>query len=307
MKEIQLDLYGHEPMANKQQIVNVASVPKRSPFRYPGGKTWLVPRIREWLNSLHSRPSIFLEPFAGGAIVSLTVGFERLADKVLLVELDESVGAVWQTIITDGDGPWLANRIMSFTLDHDSVAAELAQVSTDTRERAWKTILKNRVQRGGILAPGAGLIRLGENGKGLASRWYPRTLAQRITDIHLIRDRFTFIQGDGLQAMRDYQRDGNLVTFVDPPYTAGGSGKRAGTRLYAHNDIDHELLFALTQEMAGDVLMTYDNDAEVRSLAERYSFSCTGISMKNSHHATMTELLIGRDLRWAGNSGRVQP
>jgi hypothetical protein len=25
--------------------VNVAAVPLRSPFRYPGGKTWLVPRM----------------------------------------------------------------------------------------------------------------------------------------------------------------------------------------------------------------------------------------------------------------------
>jgi len=24
-------------------IVNVAMVPQRSPFRYPGGKTWLIP------------------------------------------------------------------------------------------------------------------------------------------------------------------------------------------------------------------------------------------------------------------------
>lgn len=29
--------------------VNVASVPQRSPFRYPGGKTWLVPYVRDWL------------------------------------------------------------------------------------------------------------------------------------------------------------------------------------------------------------------------------------------------------------------
>ena len=34
------------------QIVNVASVPHRSPFRYPGGKTWLAPRVRQWLLSL---------------------------------------------------------------------------------------------------------------------------------------------------------------------------------------------------------------------------------------------------------------
>jgi len=34
------------------KIVNVAAVPHRSPLRYPGGKTWLVPRIRLWLHSL---------------------------------------------------------------------------------------------------------------------------------------------------------------------------------------------------------------------------------------------------------------
>jgi DNA adenine methylase len=38
-----------------QKIVNVASVPQRSPFRYPGGKTWLVPRVRRWLLDLHRR------------------------------------------------------------------------------------------------------------------------------------------------------------------------------------------------------------------------------------------------------------
>lgn len=50
--------------------VNVASVPQRSPFRYPGGKTWLVPYIREWLQSKTMPPARLTEPFAGRAIVS---------------------------------------------------------------------------------------------------------------------------------------------------------------------------------------------------------------------------------------------
>src|SRR6266498_1526470 len=53
--------------------VNVASVPQRSPFRYPGGKTWFVPYLRDWLHSLRKRPAVFVEPFAGGGIASLTV------------------------------------------------------------------------------------------------------------------------------------------------------------------------------------------------------------------------------------------
>jgi len=36
--------------------VNVASVPLRSPFRYPGGKTWLVPQLRSWLLAELSEP-----------------------------------------------------------------------------------------------------------------------------------------------------------------------------------------------------------------------------------------------------------
>lgn len=52
--------------------MNVAMVPQRSPFRYPGGKTWLAPRIRAWLAQRTAPPVEFIEPFAGGAIVSLT-------------------------------------------------------------------------------------------------------------------------------------------------------------------------------------------------------------------------------------------
>ena len=49
---------------------NVASVPQRSPLRYPGGKTWLIPHIRAWLGGMDARPRLLIEPFAGGAIVS---------------------------------------------------------------------------------------------------------------------------------------------------------------------------------------------------------------------------------------------
>src|SRR5207248_6878310 len=91
-------------------VVNVSAVPHRSPFRYPGGKTWLVPRIRQWLHSQPTRPAELIEPFAGGGIVSLTAAFEGLVDKVTMVELDHEVAAVWQTIV-NGDGENLAHEI----------------------------------------------------------------------------------------------------------------------------------------------------------------------------------------------------
>src|SRR5437879_5353578 len=118
------------------RIINVASVPQRSPFRYPGGKTWLVPRLRQWLKSLPKKPAEFIEPFAGGGIISLTVAFEKLAEQVIMVELDADVAAVWQTIL-GGDAPWLAHRIVTFPFMPDEVQAELAQPASCLRERAF--------------------------------------------------------------------------------------------------------------------------------------------------------------------------
>jgi DNA adenine methylase len=278
-----------------QGIVNVAQVPKRSPFRYPGGKTWAVPIVRRWFASMPARPTMLCEPFAGGGIISLTVAFERLADHVTMVELDDHVAAVWKTII-DGDAKWLARRIIEYDLTHENVVATLAAEPQTTQEHAFQTILRNRVQRGGIMAPGAGLIKHGENGKGLKSRWYARTLRNRIMDIAHVRDRITFVHGDGLAVMRAHADDPRWAYFIDPPYTAGSAGKRAGKRLYIHNQLDHEELFRVAAVCAGPVLMTYDDDAEVRDLARRHGFDTHLVPMKSTHHAEMTELLIGRNL-----------
>lgn len=277
------------------EVVNVASVPQRSPFRYPGGKTWLVPRIRQWLTARSARVPLLIEPFAGGGIISLTAVAERLADHVVMVELDEDVAAVWQTILSD-DGPWLAQRIAEFHLSLHTLHTALSQPPRSTRDRAFATILRNRVNRGGILAPGVGMVKEGENGRGVCSRWYPQTLYRRIMDIVSLRHRITFVQGDGLAVMRAYAHHPECAFFIDPPYTAGG--KQAGRRLYTHSRIDHAELFHIGAGVAGDILFTYDNAEELHALAAQAGFQTATVAMKNTHHTTMTELLIGRDLSW---------
>lgn len=293
----QISLWNDTIRNDTERVINVASVPLRSPFRYPGGKTWLVPYIRQWLYSKPTRPEIILEPFAGGGIISLTAVAERLTKSAIMVELDEQVAAVWHTIINDiGGGEWLADKIINFQLSADSVREALGSESSSTREIAFKTILKNRVNRGGILAPGAGLVKHGENGKGLSSRWYPGTLRKRILAITRMRDRITFIQGDGLEILERYQNNPDTVSFIDPPYTV--SGKRAGTRLYTYPNIDHEGLFSISENLKGDFLITYDNTEEVQELAFKHGFCTKTVAMKNTHHAKMKELLISKDLAW---------
>src|SRR3712207_6731593 len=60
----------------------------RSPFRYPGGKNWLVSYVEHWLATKRERPTAFIEPFAGGGSVSLAVACAGLVESVVMVELD---------------------------------------------------------------------------------------------------------------------------------------------------------------------------------------------------------------------------
>jgi len=275
--------------------VNVASVPQRSPFRYPGGKTWFVPTFRDWIKNHYPKPEILIEPFAGGGIISLTALFEEFVSRVVMVEIDEEIAAVWQSVV-DGHAEWIAKRILSFELTKESVIDEISRTNVDLREKSFQTILKNRTFHGGILAEGSGFLKYGENGKGIRSRWYPATLSKRFSNLKLVADRILFYKDDGLEVIQKYSRRQDVVFFIDPPYTAGG--KRAGKRLYRHFTLDHERLFTLCESVKGDFLMTYDNADEVKMMARNHGFQMRLIPMTNTHHATMQELVIGKDLSW---------
>jgi DNA adenine methylase len=67
--------------------------------------------------------------------------------------------------------------------------------------------------------------------------------------------------------------------------------------------VDHEKLFSLCEKLHGDFLMTYDNAEEVQLLAEQHGFQTKPVAMKNTHHAEMDELLIGRNLDWVEDGG----
>ncbi len=278
--------------------INVASVPQRSPFRYPGGKTWFVPHLRNWLQSKSKLPTRLIEPFAGGGIVSLTVAFERLAKHVVFAELDPGVASVWRVVL-NGNAEWLAKEILGFEMSLENVRRILDTTADSVRDKAFQTILRNRVQRGGIMAAGAGLVNGGENGRGLMSRWYPETLARRIREINQLKDRLTFVEGDGFILLDEQKADKDAVFFVDPPYTI------AARRLYTKWQIDHRRLFVAMRACQGDFLMTYDNTPEIAALALEFGFQAKSVAMKSTHHAKMTELLIGRDLGWFNSASVI--
>ncbi|MFP4545063.1 MAG: DNA adenine methylase, partial [Candidatus Kapaibacterium sp.] len=160
------------------------------------------------------------------------------------------------------------------------------------REQAFSTILKNRIFHGGIITKGAGLIKNGENGKGIKSRWYPKTLRDRILAIGHIKSKLRFITGDAFSELKKTTHDNNSYYFIDPPYTV------AGKRLYTHSEIDHDELFSLTSELKGKFMLTYDDTIEIRELTSKYGLDFRTIPMKTTHHIKKNEIIISDNFEW---------
>jgi len=269
----------------------LAKLPRLSPFRYPGGKSWLVGQFRHWFNSLPARPSILVEPFAGGASVGLAVAAD-MTTKVLLSDLDESVASVWMTIFHRpvADVDWLCDRIEQFDMTAGNVRDLTEQRPRNRREAAFRTIVMNRTRRGGVLADGAGHLRRGEDGKGVRSRWYPGNLVARIRELWRLRGRVSFRQQDALSVIRTLSDRGDVAFFVDPPYTAGGP--KPGRRLYRHHEVDHRDLLRAVRRATGPAMITYADTPEVRALAEETGFKVVETSMRTAHHREKRELLL---------------
>jgi DNA adenine methylase len=262
-----------------------------SPFRYPGGKSWLRPFIQQWLAGGVDH---LVEAFAGGGSVTLMSVSEGLAKRATMIELDEEVAAVWDAAL-NGQAEWLCQQLKSFKVQRKTVLEQLGRRPRSTRRRAWLTLLRNRMNHGGILAPGAGLLKRGEDDNGLKSRWYPDTLAARIRSINKLKDRISFISGDGLEWLEkqaDELNKQSSATFIDPPYP------NVGRRLYACGTIDHRRLFQVAERLKNRVLLTYNDSSEIRALAAEYGFSFRAVKMLTRQNLTKTELLLAKNFDW---------
>lgn len=275
---------------NSKAEAEVAATPSTlSPFRYPGGKSGLRLKIIGWLGDLGYRPQHFVEPFAGGASVGLAVAELNLADHVTLVELDPDVAAVWKVIL-DGDAEAFAARVRMFVLTRKSARETLKSTDSDPVSRAFRCLLLNRISRGGIIAPGAGWLKRGEDDRGIRSRWYAETLAKRIESVHALRKRVTFVQGDGLQILRDFSSTSQTVAFVDPPYVVNGRG--AGLRLYRHHDVDCEELFEIARSFSGPMIITYHRSEIVWREAISAGIKCHTVNMHTAHTGSKRQLIL---------------
>ena len=129
------------------------------------------------------------------------------------MELDPDVSTLWKVIFSD---QWekLAQKISNFLVLRADAKRFLDSESGEPVEVAFRCLLRNRLQRGGIMAPGANLLQSGENNQGLASRWYPETLVHRIESLQKLRPKIEVIAGDGMEMIAEYSDNKSAVFLL---------------------------------------------------------------------------------------------
>lgn len=233
-----------------------------SPLRYPGAKRWMANYIKLSILQNPIQPRLFVEPFAGGASVSLSVLYEGLVERVGLVDRDPLVAAFWQTLFFDTD--WLIEQILSTEITLQKWEKLKATKPETTREKAFTCLYLNRTSFSGILKHNAGPL----GGKAQTSPYkidcrFPReTLVKRIEDIAQYRDRIAFVWNyhwrtalGKIQQMQTYGSAENAALFyLDPPFY------KKADELYNHyfSHADHLQLRDYLSSMNQPWILSYD-------------------------------------------------
>jgi DNA adenine methylase len=246
-----------------------------SPLRYPGGKGRVANFIKLVILQNQLLGCEYVEPYAGGASVALSLLFEEFADHVHINDLNRSVYAFWRSVLDHTDD--LCTLIDEATLNLEEWSRQKGiqkAMEVNALELGFSTFYLNRTSRSGIIA--GGLI----GGKDQAGNWKMDArfnkddLIARIQKIGRFRSRITLTGIDSAQYLRmALPKVANSFVYLDPPYFVKGEG------LYEnYYDIsDHAEIASLVSELTVPWVVSYDSAPEIGSMYKRFKRTTYGL------------------------------
>lgn len=236
-----------------------------SPLRYPGGKANLINFVVEFLEANRLYPETFVEPYAGGASISLGLLSKGVVKKVLLVERDPLVFSFWRAVFEEPEK--LCELIADAEIDIDSWERQREWLSAEKPdaknfvEMGFAALFLNRTAFSGIMHAGPIGGYSQSSVYDISCRFYRESLVQRIREISNFSDLVSVCHSDGMKEIK-VREGSDCFFYVDPPYYLQGQ------RLYRHHfyKIDHILLSRVLQETDCPFLLSYDEHDFIREL-----------------------------------------
>ena len=264
-----------------------------SPLRYPGGKSCLYDLVANILRLNRLERSHYVEPYAGGCGLALSLLFGGHVSDVHLNDLDPSIWAFWHSVLHDTD------RLISLVEDtpitpdewRNQKSIHAAAHVEETLQLGFATFFLNRTNRSGVIK-GAGMIG-GSSQDGaykLDCRFNREDLARRIRRIAKYRNRIHLHNLDAIPFMRQIAKElsSNSLFCIDPPYFNKGSSLY--TNFYGPEE--HSAVADAVLKLKLPWIVTYDYTEEIKRLYSKRRQFAFDINYSIQTKRVGSELLI---------------
>jgi len=235
-----------------------------SPLRYPGGKWRIAPFVSRLLqiNDLVGRE--YVEPYAGGSSLAISLLLQGLVSKIHLNDIDPAIYSFWWSVLNMPDS--MAELIADTPLTIDEWRRQKSIYSSGLQAGrlplGFATLYLNRTNHSGIMngGPIGGTRQTGI--WKMDARFNRNELRRRIEKIASHRKFIRIYRKDALAFLTDHPFSHDAVVYMDPPYF--GQGKA----LYynAYDLSDHVSVKTFADQFKCPWLISYDDVGEIRRL-----------------------------------------
>jgi len=238
-----------------------------SPLRYPGGKRKLANFIKMVFEKNLLIDGYYVEPYAGGASVALSLLLEEYANKIVINDFDRAIFAFWYAVLNHTDE--LCRLIFDTKVNLKTWQQQKAIQDKKDRieilDLGFSTFFLNRTNHSGIIKGG---VIGGNNQNGnykIDARYNKSNLIDRIQRIALYKSRILLYNLDAIVLINTISRSlpQKTLIYFDPPYYV--KGKDLYVNHYKHED--HVLVSQMINGIAKHKwIVSYDNAPEIKKL-----------------------------------------
>lgn len=229
-----------------------------SPLRYPGGKLKVVDYVKRLLEVNDLCGGTYIEPYAGGASVALSLLYSKHAARIKINDIDRSIYAFWYAVLEETEG--LCRLITDTPVNMETWErqreVQARKADADLLDLGFSTFFLNRTNRSGILSGG---VIGGKEQTGnfkIDARFNKKDLIERIEHIVGYADLIELTSMDAVALIKRYKRAPAAKTFcyLDPPYYVKGQD----LYLNYYRDEDHKDIADAIMKFKGQWIISYD-------------------------------------------------
>ena len=267
-----------------------------SPLRYPGGKNRIAGFISLAIQNLHMTNCTYIEPFAGGAGVALSLLLNGTVNNIVINDYDKAIYSFWRAIKQEPDAliKLIENTPVTIEEWHKQKNIYLSRTSYSL-DLAFATLFLNRTNHSGILNAGpiGGYSQAGE--WKLDVRFDKNALIEKIQAIAEHKQNITIYNKDIISLLRKYtpRLGDNVFFYFDPPYYK--KGQQLYKNFFTHQD-HQRIRDVIVQEIKAPWIITYDDVDEIVSLYSDFETRRFDLTYSVANKGKASELMIFSDI-----------